>query len=247
MKNFLYVLSLMILMGGATAHAAEEKKPAGNKAKNPFVEDVEKFTESFSDINRRHFIMVISNYNLIKVVETVEGDIKLATDKCSEVNPEMKEALAGDYTAWSAAISPVMKDAKGNIENMILAQEYAKPKEIRNFFKKIDTQRAEKDKEAEKVPVTSKEACQHLQKTMGKTQKKMTSLLKSTLVSLPQQIQGEADKEKADAAKKADADAKAAGEAAKVKEEAEEKAEEKAPEAEKPTQAAKPAGPAEDL
>lgn len=188
--------------------AAKEAPKAEDKPeekKNPVVAAAEEFTKGFSDVDRRHFNILYGNYNLVKVVETVKGDVALAVGKCGEANADMKQALDDRYAKWGDAIKPVMTEAEANINNMVFAQEYAKPKEIRKFFKLIDKARADKEKEVEKVPVTSKEACEYLLKTMDSTQENMIKLLRATLVSLPQAMQQEEEWEKKQkAAEKAD-------------------------------------------
>ncbi|MCC6598069.1 MAG: hypothetical protein IT559_04710 [Alphaproteobacteria bacterium] len=198
MKKLAFIGILGALLTAGSAQAADEKKaaepvtqdaPAAAQKKNPVIEAAADFTKDFSDVEKRHFGVLYGNYNLVKVVETVQKDVGLAANKCGDTNPDMKAALDKRYEEWNAAIKPVMGEAEGNINNMIYAQDYAKPKEIKKFFKFIDKTRADRDKEVEKIPVTSKEACEHLLKTMDSTQASMIQLLQATLISLPQIIQ----------------------------------------------------------
>lgn len=169
-----------------------ERQPSQNK--NAVVAAAEEFTQGFSDEDRRHFNVLYGNYNLVKIVETVQDDVGTAVKKCGEANADMKEPLDKRYDEWRAAIKPVMAEAEANLNNMVFAQDYAQPKKIRKFFKLIDDAREKRDAEVEKVPVTSKEACEYLLKTMDSTQQSMISLLRATLVSLPQIMQLEQER-----------------------------------------------------
>lgn len=188
------------------AAPAPEKAPEANPApkaekqpeskKNAVVAAAEEFTQGFSDEDRRHFNVLYGNYNLVKIVETVQDDVGTAVKKCGEANAGMKEPLDKRYGEWRAAIKPVMTEAEANLNNMVFAQDYAQPKKIRKFFKFIDDAREKRDAEVEKVPVTSKEACEYLLKTMDSTQQSMVGLLQATLVSLPQLMQMEQEQKK---------------------------------------------------
>lgn len=196
----LALIGVLITGIACVCAAASPRAAEAERKKNEVVAAAEEFTKNFGDADRRHFNVLYGNYNLVKVVETVRKDVGLAVGKCGEANPEMKEALAKRYGEWQEAIKPVMTEAEANINNMVFAQDYAKPKEIRKFFKMIDEARADRDKNIEKVPVTSKEACEYLLKTMDSTQENMINLLQATLISLPQamQLEKEMEERKAD-------------------------------------------------
>ena len=194
---------------------AEEKK---EPPKNDVLAAAEEFTKDLDERSKRHFTVLYGNYNLIKVVEDVRDSVDTAIDACGEANPDMKEDLDTRFKEWKAAIKPVLKEADGNVDNMVVAQDYAKPREIKKFFKLIDKARKQQGKEVEKIPVTSLEACESLLKRMDGTQANMVRLLQSTLVSLPRVIQAEDEKAKAEE------EAKAKAEAEKAAQEAEEEA-----------------------
>lgn len=202
LSSVLLGLALIVFAHGAQA---EEKaaKPA-QPEKSPIAVAAEEFTKGFNEDSSRHFSIVYSNYNMIKVVETVENDVGLAVDKCGEVHADMKAPLQDRYKLWKDGIEPIVKQAEEHVNTMVLSQEYAKPSDIRDFFKKIDKERKAHDKDVKKVPVTSKEACEFLLKTMDSTQEQLTSLLQATLVSTPQAVQRALEEEQA--AQKAEAE-----------------------------------------
>lgn len=149
---------------------------------------VKEFTEGFDDASERHFYALYGSYNMIQVVEDVRAQVGNAIEKCVEVNPDMKEALETRYTQWTAAIDPIMKEADANVDNMVIAQDYAKPAEIRKLFKFIDKKRVGNNNNVDKFPITTPEACEYLRVKMDETEDNLTRLLQSTLVSLPQSL-----------------------------------------------------------
>ena len=197
------------------------------------AERMSEFTKDFDEPSKRHFYALYGSYNLIKVVEDVQEQVENAIDKCIEANPDMKDALKTRYTDWDEAIEPIMEEAEANVDNMIKVQDYAKAREVRKVLKFTAKLRKKTAGDVEKYPVTSPEACEYLRAKMDETEDNLTSLLRSTLVSLPQSlIRGEeeekeaaaeaakkAEEEAAEAAKKAEEEAKAEAEDADASDE----------------------------
>ncbi len=180
----------------AEAPAEAEDADAGmseptQKATNKVLEDVRAFADNLSDQNKRHFSVVYGNYNLIHVVKTVREDLGNAMEVCEEKNPELEGRATARYLEWTQAVDPVIKQAEANVGNMIIAQDYARPREFDQFFKKIDDAREQHAKDVKKVPVDSLEGCQGMIDKMDETQPNMIKLLNATLVSLPKAIQEE--------------------------------------------------------
>ena len=227
MRVFLSVLSVFIMAFSAPVLAEEKVQGALDEkdqaARADILNKASEFAKDLDKAESRHFGVMYGNYNMISVVNTVRDHVEEAVDACGDENPDMKEALDTRFDEWEAAVDPVIEEAEANISNMVLAQEYAKPRELRGFFKDIDRARKDRNKAVKKTPVTSVEACESLLKKMDATQDNMVQLLQQTLVTLPQQIQIETEKaaeEKAEekaaeeeAAKKAEEEAKAEKEA----------------------------------
>jgi len=243
MKTLSLLLALVILGVAPLPAFAQDDKAGDAEPKNEVLEAAREFMKDLDEPSQRHFSVFHGNYNLIKVVETVRESVDEAVDGCGDANPDMKDALETRFDEWKDAVKPVLEDADANVKNMILAQDYAKPKDLRKFMKMIDKARKKQSKDVKKVAVVTPEACQNLLEKMDDTQPNMIKLLQATLVSLPQSMQAQDDearaKAEAKAAEKAEkerikaekeqakAEAKAAAEAkAKAKEEA--KAKEKA-------------------
>ncbi len=177
----------------AEEKAAEKKEeakiPDGIKkhqeASQKVFEQTKKIAEGLSPEEQKHFFILYNNYNMIGTVKMVQGDVGKAVKACGESNPDMKDKMDARFKTWNEAIEPVVKESEGHAENMVIAQEYAKPKEIKAIFKGLDETRVLANAQVEKTPVTTKEACEYLLNTMDDTQNNFAKLLRSTLISTP--------------------------------------------------------------
>ncbi len=140
---------------------------------------------SLEEHEQKHFFLAYTNYNLIETVKVVQGDVKKAINKCGENNPDMKGSLDARFKAWNKAVNPLIKEAEGNYKNMLVAQDYASKKELKDIFNSVDETREKTYDQIEKIPVTTPEACQYLINKMDETEESMLSILRSTLVSAP--------------------------------------------------------------
>ena len=212
----------------APAHAAQsdEAKSLAMQVR----EGIEEFTKDLNRSEKRHFGVIYGNYNLIKVVERIREDVGNAVDACGDENPDIKEEAETRYKAWTEAIDPVLKDAEANVGNMIVAQEYARPRKFDTFFKLVEKARNAHDKDVEKVPVTTLEACQTMIEKMDDTQENLTELLTDTLVSLPHALEAERQKEAEEKAAQEQAEREKAEKEAAEQKAAEEEAEKAAEE-----------------
>ncbi len=144
---------------------------------------LKKFTSNFDEVSTAHFHHIYGNYNVITVVDTMHARIGETIDACIENNPDMEQELAERFGAWSKAVSPVLEEAKGNLRNMVIAQDYVSKKKIDDLFDMVDIVRADQDGEKDKTVISTKEACTFLLGSMDDTQAQMLSFLRSTLMS----------------------------------------------------------------
>lgn len=238
--SFLFVLSAPIY----SVHAADDEKVEKDEQFMSVHDRIKDLMKDFDELSEQHFYALYGSYNMIQVVEGVRGQVSGAVEKCIDANPDMKEALDTRYKEWDDALEPIVEDANANVDNMIAAQDYTKPRKIKKLLKYTDKMREEKSENLKKFPVTTPEACEYLRVKMDETQENLTALLQSTLVSLPQAMTHDIANEKAkqeeaarvaaekEAAEKAKAEEdaklaaeKEAAEKVKAEEEAEEKAE----------------------
>lgn len=191
--------------------------PPEAKAHQKAAEDVfaltKEIAEKLGPAEQKHFFMIYNNYNLLGTVKMVQGDVTNAVKACGEANPDMKAGLDERFAQWNDAVNPVMKDAEANINNMIVAQEYAKPAQIKKVFKGLDKTRKLANSQIEKTPVTTKDACEYLQGKMSDTQENFIKLLQSTLISAPQAMPGEEEPAAGELAPEAPKEEPKAGEA----------------------------------
>jgi len=185
---------------------AEKKTKKAQGVMNDLAEDL-------NEVEARHLSFIYNNHNIISVVKQVRGSIEKAVTSCGAENSDMKIALEDNFQDWKNAVNPVLKEAQDNLNNLIIAQDYAPQKKLRNALKLMDEARAAGENIYEKKPVTSKEACEKFSSTLTGTQEKMESLLRQTLISLPRAFEEKVIKEREEAAEKAQE--KAAEKAAK--------------------------------
>jgi hypothetical protein len=191
-----------------------------NKASEKAFETLKEISANLKEADAKHFYMIYNNYNLIGTVKVVQGDVKNAVKACGENNPDMKADMDARYKTWNGALQPVIKESEANVNNMILAQDYAESAKIKKAFKALDDARRINNEQMDKQPVTTAEACEYLGNKMSDTQENLVTLLRTTLVSF-----GKANPEAA-APKDAKKDSK---EESKEKPVKEKPAEEKAP------------------
>lgn len=179
----------------AAQPAKEEKKDEAapqvrSESAKKMYKSISKFAMNLEPAQMQHFYLTYNNYNLIKTVETVRGDVGKAVTACGENNPDMKDKLDSRYKKWSDALEPLYKESEANLNNMMIAQDYAEPEAIKDIFKQVDATRKETQGQFEKIPVTTPEACDYMLGKMDETQDTMLSLLRATLISYPQSIPG---------------------------------------------------------
>lgn len=171
-------------------YTEQEKTPeaiAHRKASEKVYNMMNEITEGLGEEEKKHFFMASNNHNLIGTVRMVQGDVGNAIKKCGENNPDMKDKLAARYAEWNDAVNPVLKEADDTLGNMIVAQSYAKPKDLKELFEAMDDTREKAQSRIEKIPVTTPEACQYLLEKLNETQESMLTILHATLVN-PAQI-----------------------------------------------------------
>ncbi len=206
-KYIILGLSFVCFVGGVSALAmAQEgatiptKEAQEHIANDPMVEEqkeavqasrdlIEALVNRIKDEEKKHFFLIYNTYNLLSTVEVVRSDVEEAIEQCGDKNADMKGELNQRFDEWDDAIETVMDEANDNLDNLVIAQDYAKKKEIKHIFKSLDEAREATDSRFQKIPVTSSEACAALNKKMDGTQENLLKLLRSTLVSFPQAVQ----------------------------------------------------------
>lgn len=192
MRNrfLLCVLSLMAFQPVYAQDAVPAKAPSTSEdvdaMKEKLTKKLDAMSEKMSDQEQQHFKSSYENYILINTVKTVQTDIGQAVNACGEKNADIKPKMDERFAKWNDVVNPVLKDSQGNLDNMVLAQDYASKEDMQDVFNYIDKTREVTRAQMERVYVTTPEACQKLADSMDETQVSMTKLLRQTLVTFPQ-------------------------------------------------------------
>ncbi len=213
MFRFLILIALVIVLTVPHAFAQEGEGTASEPAAEAPVQyelnkdEIKKSYEKAQDIKARteelkqemtgimegksleekqHFLMAYNSHNIIETVRIVQKDVKAAVKECGKNNPDLKGKLDNRYKEWDGAVAPILKEAQANLDNMIVAQDYADKKKIKAIFSKISKVREQSNDQIDKIPVSTPEACGYLYDKMEGTQEGLTKMLQATLVTMPQ-------------------------------------------------------------
>lgn len=156
---------------------------------------IEELIEDLPETQQRHFLTLYHTHNIVSVVKTVRHDIGSAVKACGEKNPDMASKMDKRFAGWKEKTAPILTEAEGQINNMIIAQDYAPPQEITQILNLANQIRAKGEAALNKVPVSSKEACESLYKTMKKSQNDVVKMMRETLISIPHAAQQEIEKD----------------------------------------------------
>jgi ABC-type transporter Mla subunit MlaD len=168
------------------AQASSAPAPTMDPDVRALNSNIAELTMDLDANDRRHFYTLYNNNNLISTVKYVRDHIGDAIDACSENNPDMEEALRARYKEWTDAVNEKLGEAEGQVDNMVLAQEYASDGDLNEILKQADDLRAKTQENVERIPVTSPEACEYLLNKMDETQANMLRFLSAVLVAMPQ-------------------------------------------------------------
>ena len=146
---------------------------------------VKTLTKDLSPVETGHFERIYSTHSLIGTVKSVRKNVETGIIRCGENNPGMKTIMDERFTGWDGAVTPLLEEAQGNLNNMIIAQDYADKKDIDAVLNTLDDMRKHAENTIDRVPVSTPEACLALQNTMDDTQDNMLKILRSTLITLP--------------------------------------------------------------
>lgn len=136
-----------------------------------------------------HFMVVYQNYNVVSLVKAVRDDVSDAITACGENNPQMKSDLDARFEAWDENVGGQLEEARANINNMAIAQDYISQNELKGIFAQVDQLRSVNSSNFEKTPVTSPEACEFMMSKMDETETNMGQMLMMTLQSYPDILQ----------------------------------------------------------
>ncbi len=163
----------------------EIKDPVEKARKNALTKRYVSILSKLDTKEAQHFMIIVTNYNMISTVNAVEEDVMQAAKACKENNKDMVDAIDEHKKKWEDALKAPRQEAKANINNLILAQSYLPKEQFHSLFNLIDETRRYNSSRFEKTPVTTPEACEFMLSKMEETQSNMVSMLKATLASYP--------------------------------------------------------------
>ncbi len=181
------------------AHAAEGKKAeesiAAKSTPIPTAEEtpVKKWIDAenaliapLADKDKENFFILRNKYSVIRTIGVVKRDVGTAVKSCGDENPDIKGTMDARFTQWKNAVDPIIKTANRTLDETIKAQTLVDEKKFRNVLKLNDTAFEFSEKQIQKQPITTKEACQGLLDSMDRTEDQMITLLQQTL--LPESV-----------------------------------------------------------
>ncbi|MDY0029255.1 MAG: hypothetical protein RBR86_04845 [Pseudobdellovibrionaceae bacterium] len=196
-KNILLVSAVLAV--SATPSFAEDKKTEAAKEKNPITEleaATNNLMKDMDDNQLLQFRAIEQSYRTIKAVEDVQASVTRAVESCTKENPELKEEMSSRLRSWRDTIRPTMKEAYKKLDKMVLLQSFTRPSVVRNFLKMFDEAIVYRNMGIKAVPVTEKESCLKLKKSMDKSEKTLSDLLTQTLsLEVPLKTKKPADSE----------------------------------------------------
>ncbi len=138
--------------------------------------------DKFSKAQVESILILRNKHAYIRVTEVLERDIGNAVKACGKANPDIKAKMDGRFTQWKNAVNPIIKTAKKQLDTDIDGQKIVEPKEFRRVMKLNDKAFEHGEKQIQKTPVTTKEACEGLLASMDRTEDDMIKILRQTLL-----------------------------------------------------------------
>ncbi len=181
-RNILLVSAVLAV--SATPSFAEDKKAEAVKEKNPITEleaATNNLMKDMDDNQLLQFRAIEQSYRTIKAVEDVQASVTRAVESCGKENPELKDDMSTRLRTWRDSIRPTMKEAYKKLDKMVLLQSFSRPSVVRNYLKMFDEAVLYRNMGIKAVPVTEKDACLALKKSMDKSEKTLSDLLTQTL------------------------------------------------------------------
>jgi hypothetical protein len=208
MTRFSFFIAVIMLSFVASPLYAEEKNsaketekkaqsvvrvPEKNKAKDgpsgpvkEWIDAENAMIDKLSKAQKESIFILRNKYSVIRVINVVERDVGNAVKSCGKNNPDIKKQMDDRFTQWKNAVNPIIKTAQKQLDSDIDAQKIVAPKEFRSVMKLNDKAFEYGEKQIQKTPVTTKDACGDLLNSMNKTEDDMIKLLRQTL--LPESV-----------------------------------------------------------
>ncbi|MBL8639728.1 MAG: hypothetical protein JNK24_05160 [Alphaproteobacteria bacterium] len=176
---FLATLAVLVCLTPAQVRAADEEKQAKEIVELKTFTD--QITKNMNANELLQFRAIEQTYRTIRAVEDVDGAIASAVKSCGREHPDLKSQLNDDLMSWRAQLRPTMKDARSKLDQMVLYQSYDSPGNVRSYLKLFDRAAVAGAENIKPVPITQREECLKLEKSMNESEPKLKALLIDTL------------------------------------------------------------------
>ncbi len=176
---FLAAFAVLVCLSSAQVRAADEEKQAKEIVELKTFTD--QITKNMSANELLQFRAIEQTYRTIRAVEDVDGAIASAVKSCGREHPDLKSQLNDDLMSWRAQLRPTMKDARLKLDQMVLYQSYDSPGNVRSYLKLFDRAAVAGAENIKPVPITQREECLKLEKSMNESEPKLKALLVDTL------------------------------------------------------------------
>ncbi len=132
--------------------------------------------------NKQTFFIIRSKHSTMRAIETVREDIGSAVQACSKENPDLKKQMNERFDAWKGSVNPVLKEARTFLKQELKEQTAFHMTDYNHIIKLNDKAYKFSNEQVKKTPVTSKDACLRLVKSMDRTEDNLISLMQDILI-----------------------------------------------------------------
>ena len=163
--------------------AAPKASPKKETAVAKWIEAENALIDPLAAKDKESIFILRNKHSVIRVIRVVERDIQNAVKSCAKENPDMKDQIEGRFKQWQDAVMPILDTAQKQLDKDVAAQTIVPVKDLKNVLKLNDQAYEDGEKQIKKQPVSTKEACESLIKSMDRTEDEMISLLQQTLLT----------------------------------------------------------------
>lgn len=155
--------------------AQEEEEP--DAATLAYQRTMGALAQNLSKDDLMHFSVLNTEYYMVSTVKLWMKEVNHAIDGCEKNNPSMKSDMEERRDELAKAMEKPLSDAEKNLSNMMLAQTYAKPEDVKAMLAQGDDLREKKSSIFKTMPVTTPEACKYILVKTKEVQDNMIGLL----------------------------------------------------------------------
>ncbi len=158
----------------------EEQSESDEDALNPYIapiiEEAKNISQTLGKQEIETLVHVKTNFGMLRAIRVAKADVQNATEACAKENASMADDISTRFSAWSDVLSPLIEGQEENMQKAISAR-FKDPESITNYLGMIDTAAAYAEKQIDKVPVTTLQACTALLNSMDTSEEGLSKAL----------------------------------------------------------------------